>query len=92
VRKRFVNPFSRASAEELPATDVPDMEASADSKLEKLGETDRASLDSEVIDEKAQSGTTKSSGKHPSLDKEHIGCSLYSVSSVFSQALRYFYS
>lgn len=62
VRKRFVNPFARrASAEELPATGVPDMEASADSKraLEKLGETDRASLDSEVVDQKAQSGTQK---------------------------------
>lgn len=62
VRKRFVNPFARrTSAEEQPATGVADMEASADSKisLEKLGETDRASLDSEVVDQKAQSGTQK---------------------------------
>lgn len=62
VRKRFVNPFARrASAEELPATGAPDMEASADSKFasEKSHETDQASLDTEIVDQKAQSGTQK---------------------------------
>ena len=62
VRKRFINPFARtASSEEVPATDAPDLKAHADSKfaLENLDQTDRASSDVEVVDQKAQAGTQK---------------------------------